>query len=100
MYYEVRILKAVTAQALFPLCDVCGRWVSPGGAPEIRIGRDGRRYRLTYTYDRNAAFTVPLSQSGGMTCFDLYGQMQLAYDDERDMLLTDEGLYTRAEDEA
>lgn len=83
----------------FPLCDICGTWISFCGSPSLKIYHDGSRFRLQFNYKQDMAFTVPLRQSWGITFFYFYGMMQIAYDDERDMLLlTTEGEYKRVYD--
>jgi len=83
----------------FPLRAVCGTWESLCGSPGIRIYHDGSRYRLQLIYRNGAVFTFPLLQRWGITFFDFYGMMRIAYDEERDMLrLTVEGEYKRVYD--
>ena len=85
---------------LFPLRDICGKWESLYGSPGINIYYDGNRFRLQFIYKQDAAFTVPLSQCWGITFFNFYGIIRIAYDDERDMLsLTNEGEYKRVYNE-
>jgi len=86
-------------QTIFPLPDICGTWVSLCGSPNLKIYHDGSRFRLLFSYKHDAAFTVPLSQSWGITFFYFYGMICITYDDERDMLLlTTEGEYIRMYD--
>lgn len=88
--------EASQMRTLFPISDICGTWVSLCGSPALRIFHDGSRFRLQFIYKQDAAFTVPLCQSWGITFFYFYGMIQIAYDDERDMLsLTTEGKYKR-----
>jgi len=83
----------------FPLREICGTWVSLCGSPGLKIFHDGSRFRLQFIYKQDTAFTVPLCQSWGITFFDFYGMIRIAYDDERDMLLlTTEGKYKRVYD--
>jgi hypothetical protein len=87
---------ALQVYTSFPLCDICGTWDSLCGSPGIKIFHDGNRFRLQFIYKHDAAFTVPLCQSWGITFFCFYGFMHIAYDDERDMLLVSgEGEYQR-----
>lgn len=80
----------------FPISDICGMWKSLCGSPDIEIYYDGSRFRLQFSYKQDTAFTVPLSQCWGITFFNFYGIIRIAYDDERDMLsLTNEGEYQR-----
>lgn len=84
---------------IFPLRDICGTWVSLCGSPNLKIYHDGSRFRLQFIYKHDAAFTVPLCQSWGITFFYFYGMIKIAYDDERDMLqLTTEDEYKRVYD--
>jgi hypothetical protein len=90
---------ALQVYTSFPLRNICGTWVSLCGSPDLKIYHDGSRFRLQLSYKDNAAFTVPLCQSWGITFFDFYGMIKIAYDDERDMLLvTGEGEYQRVYD--
>ena len=83
----------------FPLRNICGIWVSLCGSPNLKIYHDGSRFRLQFIYKHNAAFTVLLQQSWGITFFEFYGMIRIAYDDEQDMLmLTNEGEYKRVYD--
>lgn len=87
---------ALQLRASFPISDICGMWESLCGSPGIRIYYDGSRYRLQLMYRCDAVFTFPLSQCWGITFFDFYGMMLIAYDEERDMLsLNIEGDYKR-----
>ena len=91
--------SALQVRNHFPLREVCGTWVSLCGSPGIKIFHDGSRFRLQFSYKQDAAFTVPLCQSWGITFFYFYGMMQITYDDERDLLLlTTEGEYKRVYD--
>ncbi len=90
---------ALQAYTSFPLRNICRTWVSFCGSPGIKIFHDGSRFRLQFSYKQDAAFTVPLCQSWGITFFYFYGMIRIAYDDERDMLLlTTEGEYKRVYD--
>jgi hypothetical protein len=85
--------------ASFPLRNICGTWVSLCGSPSLKIYHDGNRFRLQFIYKHDAAFTVPLCRSRGITFFYFYGMIRIAYDDERDMLLlTGEGEYKKVYD--
>jgi len=87
------------AQTHFPLQEIAGRWVSPDGSPEVRIVFTGTRYRLEFSYDVATVFTCPIHQQWGITHFDLYGRIEMAYDAERDVLmLSDYGEYVRVEE--
>jgi hypothetical protein len=89
-------LQAPQIRSYFPIREICGTWVSLYGSPDIKIFHDGSRFRLRFSYKQDTAFTVPLRQSQGITFFDFYGMIKIAYDDERDLLLlTDEGEYKR-----
>jgi hypothetical protein len=83
----------------FPLREVCGRWKSLGGSPDIRIYFHGERYRLEFSYDPAATFDRPLRRRRDDTSFYLFGRVEIAWDDERDVLLLScYGEYVRAED--
>ncbi|GHT57631.1 hypothetical protein AGMMS50239_00320 [Bacteroidia bacterium] len=89
-----------TARTHFPLREIAGRWVSPGGSPEVRIVFTGTRYRLEFSYDAATVFTCPIRHQWGVTFFYLYGRIRISYDAERDVLiLSDYGEYIRADEE-
>ena len=91
--------QAPQIRAPFPIHDICGTWVSLCGSPDLKIFRDGSRFRLQFSYKQDTAFTVPLRRNQGITFFDFYGEIEIAYDDERDLLLlTTEGEYQRVYD--
>jgi hypothetical protein len=87
----------------FPLRDITGRWVSPEGAPAVRVFRNKTRRNgglwLELTYNNpQAIYSRPVKEVSGVRCFDLYGRVEIAYDRERDvLLLSDYGEYIRAE---
>ncbi|WP_418895117.1 hypothetical protein [Limibacterium fermenti] len=89
----------------FPLRDITGRWVSPEGAPAVRIFRNGARKNgglwLEFTYNNpQAVYSRPVKDVFGTRYFDLYGRVGIAYDGERDMLLLSlYGGYSRADEE-
>lgn len=89
-----------------PLREITGKWVSPEGAPGLRIYRNRNRkrketyYLLELTYKKpQAVYSCPIRQCGGVRYFNLYGRVGLAYDRERDvLLLSTYGVYIRAEE--
>jgi len=89
----------IQTASCFPLRNICGKWVSGWGSPDLRIYYDGRRFRLVYEYAPDAAFTFLLcTDSRGNTYFDYYGKMLLTYNSDEDLLtLSIEGNYTRAD---
>jgi len=88
----------IQTASCFPLRNICGKWVSGWGSPDIRIFHDGMRFRLVYEYAPDAAFTFLLrTDSRGNTYFDYYGKMLLTYNSDEDLLtLSIEGNYIRA----
>jgi hypothetical protein len=93
-------VSASQVYSSFPLYDICGMWESLCGSPGIKIYHDGSRFRLQFIYRHDMAFTVPLFRCWGITFFNFYGIIRIAYNDERDMLsLTTEGEYKRVYDE-
>lgn len=82
----------------FPLREVCGRWTSLGGSPDVQIVFTGTHYRLDFSYDNATVFTCPIRQQWGVTFFYLYGRIGMIYDSEREVLtLSAYGDYLRAE---
>lgn len=88
----------------FSLRDITGRWVSPEGAPTVRIFRNEARKNgglwLELTYNNpQAVYSRPVKEVFGVRYFDLYGRVGIAYDGEREiLLLSDYGEYIREED--
>jgi len=88
------------ARTHFSLGEVCGRWVSLCGSPDVRIVFTGTCYRLEFSYDPDTVFTCPLRQRWGITFFYLYGRIPISYDAERDVLtLSAYGEYFRADEQ-
>ena len=83
----------------FQLWEVCGRWISKGGMPDVCIYNTGKHhYRIKFSYP-DVAYNCQLRQYWGATSFYLYGHEGVTYDAERDMLsLSSYGDYFRAED--
>jgi hypothetical protein len=101
MYRNDNIVRnPATEGKIFPVWEVCGRWKSTGGSPDIRIYFTGRRYfRLEFSYDRTTVFRRPVYRHWGHPCFYLYGRIDLFYHAGRDVLaLSDFGEYVRAEE--
>ena len=86
----------------FTLREITGRWVSPEGAPSVRIFRNRKQKNgglwLELTYNNpQAVFSSPIKDMFGVRYFDLFGRIGLAYDAERDVLqLSAYGEYVRA----
>lgn len=93
---EIGIQKASS----FTLRNICGKWVSGWGSPNLRIFYDGKRFRLVYEYAPDTALTFLLRKdSRGNTYFDFFGKMLLTYDSDEDLLkLSIEGSYKRADE--
>lgn len=76
----------------FPLRDITGRWVSPEGAPSVRIFQNdfikngGLWLELAYN-NPQAVYARPVEELSGLHYFDLFGRVGIAYDKERDVLL-------------
>ena len=97
---EYRATDPATVGTHFPLLEMCGRWVSLCGSPEVRIVFTGTRYRLDFSYDAATVFTCPIHCRWGVTFFCLYGCIKISYDVEKEtLLLSDYGKYIRADDE-
>ncbi len=94
------VRNPAATESVFPLWEVCGRWKSTGGSPDVRIYFTGKRYfRLEFSYDHATVFRRPIFRQWGKLCFFLYGRIDLMYYAGRDMLLLSEyGEYIRAED--
>ena len=69
----------------FDLREITGRWVSPEGAPSVRI------------YRTRTEGCLPIRELCRVRYFDLFGRIGLAYDSRRDVLLLSAyGEYQRA----
>jgi hypothetical protein len=101
MYRNDNIVKRPLATDRdFPFWEVCGRWRSAGGSPDLRIYFTGKRYfRVEFSYDRSAVFRRPIYRHWSQACFHLYGRILLSYDPHRDVLtLSEYGDYIRVEE--
>ena len=91
---------SATVKTHFPLREVCGRWVSRCGSPQVRIFFTGTHYRLEFSYDPATVFTCPVRRMWGVTFFYLYGRIRISYDAEREtLMLSDYGEYFRADEQ-
>lgn len=89
-----------TVRTHCPLREMCGRWVSLCGSPEVRIVFTGTHYRLDFSYDTATVFTCPICRQWSVTFFYLYGCIKISYDAEKEtLLLSDYGEYIRADEE-
>ena len=86
----------------FSRWEITGCWVSPDGAPGLRIFRrqnyknGGLWLEVTYS-NPQAVYLRPIRSASGLRYFDLYGRVGIAYDPERDvLLLSTYGEYIRA----
>lgn len=81
---------------LNPLQQICGYWKSAYNSPPVRIFRSGQGYRITFEYLFGTSITVSIKRTSEHVEFDLFGRIELDYDQERDMLLiATEGEYYR-----
>jgi len=94
------VMNPAAEDTVFPLREVCGRWKSTGGSPDIRIYFTGKRYfRLEFSYDRATVFSRPIFRQRGHPYFYLYGHIDLYYHAGRETLtLSEYGEYVRVED--
>lgn len=82
---------------LSPLQQLCGYWESACNSPPVRIYSTSQGYRITFEYLFGGSMTVPIKRTSEYIEFDLFGRIELGYDEERDVLLiATEGEYTRA----
>ncbi len=96
---DYKATDPVTVRIHSSLREVCGRWVSLSGSPEVRIFFTGMHYRLEFSYDVATVFTCPILRQREAILFYLYGRINISYDDEREvLLLSDYGEYVRAEE--
>ena len=84
----------------FQLREVCGRWISKGGMPELYIYNTGKyHYRIKFSYNPDTTFNCRLRRIWGATYFYLYGSVGVLYEADNEILtLSDYGDYIRAED--
>lgn len=96
--YDSSVIDPMAARTHFPLREVCGRWTSLSGSPDVQIVFTGTHYRLDFSYDAATVFACPVRQQWGVTFFYLYGRIEMIYDSEREVLtLSAYGDYFRAE---
>ena len=106
MFSRCTVFDPCPVQLDFDLWEITGRWVSRSGAPAVTIYRNtsrkggGIRLRLTYN-NPQAVCDCAVKCVFGQHYIELYGQLGLAYDREREVLiLSSYGEYVRAEDSA
>ena len=104
MFSKCNIADPCAAYQDFNLREITGRWVSPDGAPAVRIYRNTSRKRggirpcLTYN-NPQVAWDCTLYCVFGLYYIDLYGRIGIAYDREREVRLRSAfGEYIREEE--
>lgn len=82
---------------LSSLQQMCGYWTGACNSPPVHIFRTNQGYRITFEYRFDTRITVPIKRTLNLIVFDLFGRIEIAYDNQRDVLLiATEGTYSRA----
>lgn len=94
------VRRPAAAESEFSFREICGRWRSPDGSPDLRIYFTGKRnFRVEFTYGPGVVFRRPIRRLWRKAYFLLYGRIELSYNPHRDVLtLSDYGEYVRSED--
>ena len=83
----------------FPVRNICGSWKSNLHSPSVEIYHDGKHYYLALIYHFDMVVVNRIYQTSKGLFVDLLEDVQLSYDEERDILcLSTEGEYIRADE--
>ena len=83
----------------FPVRNICGSWKSNLHSPPVEIYHDGKHYYLALIYHFDMVVVNRIYQTSKGLFVDLLEDVQLSYDEERDILcLSTEGEYIRADE--
>ena len=87
------------ANRKFPVRDICGSWKSNLHSPPVQVFHDGKIFCRAMIYNPDMVVVNKIQQTGRGLSVDLFGEILLGYDEEKDILyLSTEGEYIR-EDE-
>ena len=83
----------------FPVRNICGSWKSNLHSPPVEVYHDGKYYYLALIYHFDMVVVNRIYQTSKGLFVDLLEDVQLSYDEERDILcLSTEGEYIRADE--
>lgn len=83
----------------FPVRNICGSWKSNLHSPPVEVYHDGKHYYLALIYHFDMVVVNRIYQTSKGLFVDLLEDVQLSYDEERDILcLSTEGEYIRADE--
>lgn len=83
----------------FPVRNICGSWRSNFRSPPVEVFRDGKHFFLALVYHPDAVVLNRIFQTDKGLFVDLLGEVQITYDEEKDILyLSTEGEYIRADE--
>lgn len=95
---KCKVRKQPFAQC--PLIFLTGRWINNSGSPPVRIYKDGHSYHIEFEYRDGTKVDTRIAVIRDKMIFDLFGRIELAYDEENDLLLVaSEGTYRREKPE-
>lgn len=79
-----------------PLVYLTGRWINNSGSPPVRIYKERHSYHIEFEYRDGIKVDTRITVVQDKMYFDLFGRIELAYDEEKELLLVaSEGAYTR-----
>lgn len=79
-----------------PLVHLTGRWLNNSGSPPVRIYKGSHSYHIEFEYQDGTKVDTRIAVVQDKMIFDLFGRIELAYDEENDLLLVaSEGSYKR-----
>lgn len=82
-----------------PLRNICGSWKSNLHSPPVRVFHDGRNFCLAIIYNPDTVIVNKIKRTGRGLSVDLFGEILLDYDEDKDILyLSTEGEYIRADE--
>jgi hypothetical protein len=89
-----RLRKQPLAQC--PLMYLTGRWINNSGSPPVRIYKGSHSYHIEFEYPDGTKVDTRITVILDKMIFDMFGRIELAYDEENDWLLVaSEGIYKR-----
>lgn len=75
---------------------MCGQWVSQAESPLVKVFRYRLGYMISFHYQLGNVITSPIKRSGDLYSIDLFGRMELDYDEFNDrLLIAGEGVFLR-----
>ncbi len=79
-----------------PLINLTGHWINKSGSPPARIYKRSHSFYIEFTYKDGTKVERPIKALYDKMVFNLFGRIELAYDEERErLLIASEGIYQR-----